>query len=125
MAVEVTAEEALYLASEQRHEELVSILNSINNSLKTRRDTEVVDAISKQVGSISSLINLIKEISNPSVNVSTNQELVVSSLQELTSKMLLGMRALRDTMIKPPPEWDFTIERDFNGFIERVTATAK
>lgn len=59
-----------------------------------------------------------KEVKAPDVTVNTNQEQVISAIQEMCHKISKNLIDLRQVMESRPTQWKFTWERDLKGLMK-------
>lgn len=126
---ELTPEEAQYIVSEKRHNELNNTLKSLGDVL-TSKDTDVKKVMDKQTEIINKFIETMesfkKELIFP-INNDNSEEKVVNSIREMTDSLNKGLTELKSSLIVNVPEqkkeWTFTVKRDSNGFIQSITAS--
>lgn len=111
------------LLSEQRHNQQVSILNSIASSINKNTNSEIALAIGKQSKLLSSFMENLSKLPTPVVNVDVHQKDVIASVKYMGDLILKGLGEIDNqlTVLNRPKEWKFTVHRN-NGFIESVTA---
>jgi hypothetical protein len=111
------------LIQENRHNELIAALQD----LLKKEDKALLDAINSQGGVIAEFVQAIKNLPAPTVEIETNQDKVVSSIEQLAQQILLGQEQILSTLNRliiensKLKEWDFTIHKEF-GKMSSVTA---
>ncbi len=111
------------LVEEKRHDDILAALKAIAE----KDDNGLLDAINSQADKIVDFVEAIKNIPTPNVEVETNQDKVVHSLEQLAQQILVGQEQIlltinaliiENTKLK---EWDFIVHKEF-GRISKVTA---
>lgn len=103
----------------KRHREIVDALKSI----KVPEQKDNSELIVKFNSAIAELTDKLSKLESPKIvteKTTINQTEVVNSLKELIKEM----KSLKPLLTKEesPKEWVFTVNRNFGGFIQSVTA---
>jgi len=123
------------LVAEKRHKQLMDkfdkMLNALNKEEKNDDGEKIVNAIDKQGEAIKEFAEALKSLGKQEaqeVKVETNQEQVVSSVEQLGINILQGLKELKEEMMKPKEksEWVHRItKRRDGGNIEEIVSTQK
>ncbi len=133
MAKELDIEDEKFeaLLEQRRHNELKGLLVKLATSMSGKDDSAIVNAINGQGGKIGELVAAIQNMpkpekpEKPQVNVQVNQELVISSIQQLCKDIVDSnnkvIEALENRLL---PE-SFVLVKGWNGATESVKVNYK
>lgn len=117
------------LLAQRRHKELSSGIAAIATAFSKKSNQDIIEAINNQASLINSFLQKLGSVEKPSVlpevNVEVNQKEVVLSVDEMSEKILSGFSSLKEVIIETQcksNEWEFSVQRDVKGFIEKVIA---
>ena len=115
MEIEVDDREYDLAIQEQRHEELKSIFTSILYSVKKEEPIKpLIQELGKRLDIISKNLTLIKPIDDTAYS---------KKIVDLLQLNLVEIQSLRKEISnKEIKEWEFTVERGFDGTIKKVKA---
>ena len=114
-----------------RHDEIKSALKSVVAELqKPKPDSNagLKEAFEKQAKAIQDFISLLSKQpkqEKPNVFVESNQDKVVISVQEMAKQINENLLSLKEAISAKPKEWNFKINRNYQGFADGITATHK
>ncbi len=104
---------------EKRHKELVATLKSIKIP-EPKDDSELIKNVTKAISDLTIKLSKLESPKIVTEKTTINQTEVVNSLKELIKEMKLVKESL--TKVESPKQWEFTVNRNFGGFIQSVTA---
>lgn len=115
--------------AEVHHTELIKMLNVVADELRRRPNDDGLKAtVEAHIGSVNKLVQAMVNMPKPGspvVNVSSNNEEIVKSFQDIASEISLQLEALQKCLEQKPVEIDFTVIRNQAGFITNVKAKSK
>ncbi len=109
--------------AEKQHAEFMRAMKNLMTTLEKLNNSP---SIERALQSLSDKISNLKlSVNSPDVNVETNQKEVVSAIQKMTNDLRTELQKMseEDAKEEKKEEWTFTVHRDSNGFIQKVTAT--
>lgn len=110
--IEVSRDEVKSIQEQQRFKELKNLLDNILSAVSKKEEDESIDAIEQvemKLDIISKIISTLNNDDNTKKVLSLQQQ----SIEELRSVV---------KELQKKRTWEFDVERDFNGFIKKVTA---
>ncbi len=104
---------------EKRHKELVSSIKAIKFP-EAKDNSELINKFNSVITDLATKLSKLESPKIVTEKTTINQTEVVNSLKELINEMKL----LKDSLTKTesPKQWEFTVNRNFGGFIQSVTA---
>lgn len=112
--------------SRKRHEE---ILNALAKSIDTK---PLEDLIQKNTETLNVFINKLEEINKDrpiDVTVDNNQEDLLRELKRMSKEFKDGIENIQPVDLQPlldkKEQWEFDIQRNSEGYIEKVIAKEK
>lgn len=119
----------------KRHKELISAINKLASYVKVdnTNDSNLSEVIARNNTLIESLISKLSSLSQPQsqpeINVTTNQDKVVSAINSLVAEIKNSRPIEKEEKVveeKKTTDWEFTVVRNpFTSVIESVTAKQK
>lgn len=118
--------------ADRRHKELVNALRGILTELQ--KDDGTGDIVSKSIDKQSEkIMKCLEELKNipkqelPEINVETNQQQVVQSINGIGESIVQSLLTIKESMNLPQQkkEWTFKVKRNNAGYIESITANEK
>lgn len=121
------------LAAERRHNELLSILKAFFETINSDKKTkEIISFLNKNNSHFQAIADKIKELSIPpqkpsDIIVVANQDVVVKELKVLAENISKNGTEIKNFLSneKVVKEWEFRVQRDYQGLIEKVIAKPK
>lgn len=104
---------------DKRHKELVTSIKSIKFP-EAKDNTELYTKINSAITELTTKLSKLESPKIVTEKTTINQTEVVNSLKELIKEMKSLKESL--TKVEAPKEWVFTVNRNFGGFIQSVTA---
>lgn len=117
------------VVSEKQHKELVSLFKQLLSAVKEDSDSDkaLAKLIADNSNSIKTFSDKIKElqpteIPTPNVNVNNDYSEVKSCLEKIENCQYKTNELLQQLIDIKSADWEFNTNRDYNGFISKVTA---
>ena len=118
-------EEILFesLLAKKRHDELINVVKQLLQEIsKLDNSKEIKNLTDVSIEKYPEIVNAIKSIGklkSPDVNVELNQKEVIQSINEIKDYIIKRF----DKVSEPKKSnWEFTVQRDLNGYIKTVKA---
>ena len=115
------------LIAEKRHKQIVdgqaALSDSINKfteaiSESNKATIGAINSNGKQIGAFAEAITKIPApvVNSPEVNIETNQEKVITSLEQLGEAILAGQQEVARLLLEAskPKKWNFTVHTEFD-----------
>lgn len=115
-------------AHNRRHKELLGSLNLLASEIGKKTDDGLKDKLDKHLQAIGKLAESMKSMPKPDapiVNVSANNKEIVESFSHIADQITAEISSLKECLVEKPRQWEFTVTRGRNGFIESINAKAK
>lgn len=115
----------------KRHKEMLSVLKEVSNELKSNKNKQVEELLSKNNQIIDSLVLGIQKLQPKQEKKENNHAEVVSAIQSMAKQIKDGLSEIKKTIIEtekedekeePMKEWSFDIVRNSLGYIQKVNA---
>lgn len=123
--------------------EIEKTLKSISIDFSERDSQEITSTLINHTKAIEKFADAIQELPSPEVNIELNQDKVIESIEDLSSKILINQKILinlvelhtveqittNDILLKvlneliKHKEWEFNFKKDAKGNIISSTAT--
>jgi len=133
MAKEIDIEDEKFeaLLEQRRHNELKGLLVKLATSMSGKDDSAIVSAINGQGDKIGALVKAIQDMpkpekpEKPQVNVQVNQELVISSIQQLCKDIVDSNNKVIEALENRLLPDTFTMVKSWGGVTESVKVNYK
>jgi len=116
MAKKEKEDEFEILLRDKQHNETIAALRNLASAVSKDNTSE---RLTRHEKTIEALINSVRQI-KPSVNI--DQSSVIRSVEQLAATLSGQIQELK---AEPVKKWEFQIERNMGGYIEKVIAKAK
>ena len=103
----------------KRHKDLLSAVKSIKIP-EAKDNSELLNKFNSVIADLTTKLSKLESPTIVTEKTTINQTEVVNSLKELIKEMKSLKESL--TKVEAPKEWVFTVNRNFGGFIQSVTA---
>lgn len=115
------------LVGEERHKAMLKILKEILEKPMPKLNIEEIrQAIDNQSRILENFVSLLSK-QDHTVNVETNQDQVVDSLQGMAEQLTTSIQDVKKALDGPkqPTEWVFMVDRDEDGLISKVRVKSR
>jgi hypothetical protein len=98
------------LLADKRHKELAGTLKGIASLLNQPKDNSIAEVLKQNMEATKGLVNVVKNLPKPEVNVEVNNEKIVTSLEAICNKIVASNNEVLDALKSKPMVDSFQVK---------------
>ena len=114
------------LLQQKQHRQLLYAMQDLVKEIgQNKPDSSAVKAaLESHAKAIENLVNTLSNVPKPSVNIQNNNESILAGIQAVADQIKEYLSGLNNKE-ESEKEWNFTVNRNRNGFIQNIVAKSK